>query len=115
MAAGITQQGNAQVPGAAARVSATIAGDNAYPNPAGYVFTPQQFGFNSRITKIESPTAQSVATGAWDPVVVPTYASDGSGAIVSFALHLVVQTTGVEVANGVNVSAARFLLNLEGN
>lgn len=115
MAATITQQGNAQTPGAAERVTATIAGDAAYPNPAGYVFTPQQFGFTSRITKIENPIAQSVATGAWDPVVVPTFASDGSGAIVSFALHLIVQTTGVEVANGVSVANARFLMNLEGN
>jgi hypothetical protein len=114
MALTITQQGPGQVPGAAVRKTFTMAGDAAYPNPAGYVVTAALLGLQ-RITKIESPNADTVASGAWDPVVVPTYASDGSGNIVSFALHLVVQTTGVEVANGVNVANANFLVNVEGN
>ena len=114
MAATVTQKGTARVPGDAQSKIFTISGDAAYPNPAGYVFTPSQFNFQ-RITKIYEPVNSTVASAAWSPVIIPTYASDGSDVIVSFALHLVVATTSAEVANGVNVSTAVFSFIIEGN
>lgn len=114
MAATLTQQGPASVPGNWTRKLFTVVGDSSYPNPAGYVLTPASFGF-SVLRKVADPIASTVAAGAWDPVIVPTYANDGSGAITSVALHLIVNTTGVEVANGVNVSTANFSLWVEGN
>lgn len=114
MSASVTQQGPQSVPGNWTRKCFTIGGDNSYPNPAGYVFTPASFGM-SVLRMVENPIAATVASGAWDPVIVPTYASDGSGAISSFALHLIVQSTGVEVANAVNVSNASFTVWMEGN
>lgn len=106
--------GTKRVPGSASRVPVTIQGDNSYPNPAGYVVTAAQLGLN-RITKIDNPIAATVASGVWDPVVVPTYLGDGTSDMSQFALHLIVNTTGVEVANAVNVTNANFILYVEGN
>jgi hypothetical protein len=100
------------VPGADTLVQATITGDAAYPNPAGYPLTPDQFGLKvlKRVIELQPAT---VAAAVWTPVAVKTFNVDGS--IASVSLHLVVGTTGVEVANGVNVSTAAHYVLVEGN
>ena len=102
------------VPGASIQVQNTIALDNSYPNPAGYVFTPASFGFNiiRKIINIEAINIPAAAT--WLYWIVPTFATDNLS-MTSFALHLAVTSTGVEVANAVNVSTASFLMTVEGN
>lgn len=113
MAATKTLKGTPKVPGAAASQTLRVQGDASYPNPAGYLLSPSDFGF-SRIQRIFCPVANTVASGAWDPVLVPTYDAT-SDYITSVALHLIVNTTGVEVANAVNVSNADFQIIAEGN
>lgn len=114
MAVTITKVSQA-VPGASLQVSTTVALDNSYPNPAGYVFTPASFGLN-RITKIVNVEPVNLpAAATWVYWIVPTATSDGSGAIASFALHLAVVATGVEVANAVNVSTASYNIVVDGN
>lgn len=102
------------VPGASVRKNVLLALDNSYPNPAGYVLTPATFGL-TLLKSICYAGAGTLTAGLYEPVLIPTYASDGSGNIVSIALHLIVGTTGVEVANAVNVSAASLLFIVEGN
>ena len=112
MSVTITQVAKA-VPGASEQRTTTVALDNSYPNPAGYVFTPASFGLTviRKIANIEPNNLPAAAT--WVYWIVPTY--DASGNITSFALHLAVVSTGVEVANGVNVSTASFNIVVEGN
>lgn len=90
----------------------TVTLDSSYPNPAGYVFTPASFNLTyiRRINNIEPTTLAAAAT--WVYWINPTYATDGS--LASFALHLAVVSTGVEVANAVNVSTASFQFIIEG-
>jgi hypothetical protein len=101
------------VPGASVHVSETLALDNSYPNPAGYVFTPASFGLTylKKIVNIEPTSLAAAAT--WTYWIVPTFNSDGT--IASFAFHLAVVSTGVEVANAVNVSTATYTIVVEGN
>lgn len=91
----------------------TVALDASYPNPAGYVITPALLGLNrlKKITNIEPTTLPAV--GTWSYWIVPTF--DADGYITSFAMHLAVVSTGVEVANAVNVSTASYLFTIEGN
>lgn len=112
MAATVTRKSVPQPAGDVFIIENTVALDNSYPNPAGYVFTPASFGLNQirRINNIEPVTLAAAAT--WVYWLVPTYNSDGS--IASFAFHLAVVSTGVEVANGVNVSTASFQFVVEG-
>ena len=100
------------VPGADTLVVATVTGDAAYPNPAGYPLTPDQFGLRVIRRVIEFRPA-SVAAAVWTPVGVQTLNADGS--IATLALRLVVGTTGAEVANGVTVSTAVFNVVVEGD
>lgn len=113
MSLGIVQQGVNRVPGDATRKMIQLTGDAAYPT-GGYPVTAAQLGFQ-RITKIGAANAAAVASLAWDPAIIPAYASDGSGAITGFNLALAVSTTGVQVANGVNVGAGVWTVNVEGN
>lgn len=101
------------VPGASLVVPLTVALDASYPNPAGYVFTPASFGLNiiRTVRNIEPVNLPAAAT--WVYWIVPTY--DAQGNISSFALHLAVVATGVEVGNGVNVSTASYNMVIEGN
>jgi hypothetical protein len=114
MAVTLVQKGVPTVPGATVQSVFTVTPDTSYPNPAGYVFTPASFGFNI-LRKIKNVEPTSLpAVGTWNYWVVPTYnANDGS--ITSFALHLAVVATGVEVANAVNVSTATYVIEVEGN
>lgn len=114
MAAAIVQQGPDTVPGASVQEVDVITLDTSYPNPAGYVFTAASFGL-SILKKVIFAGSASLAAGAFEPVIIPTYATDGSGNILSFALHLIVGTTGVEVANAVNVSTVALTFVIEGN
>lgn len=111
MALGVVQTFRT-VPGADTAVQATVTGDTAYPNPAGYPLTPALFGLNVLRRIIEIRPA-SVAAAVWAPVVVTTLNQDGS--VATAALNLVVATTGVQVANGVNVSTAVFNITVEGD
>lgn len=112
MAVTATLVGIPVVPGASYQKLYTLTADNSYPNPAGYVLTPATFGF-SVLKKIVDAIPATVAAGKWEIVLVPTYASDGS--MTSVALHLIVSTTGVEVANGVDTSTFVGTLIVEGN
>lgn len=100
------------VPGSDTLVGATFTGDTAYPNPAGYVLTPDQFGLRVLRRVIECRPA-TVAAGVWTPVLVKTLNADGS--IATLALHFVVATTGAEVANNVNLTTAVFDFLVEGD
>lgn len=112
MAQTVTLKGTPKVPGHTVSQAATWVGDASYPNPAGYVLTPALFNL-SRIGRI-FVVPNTVAAGAWDFNLIPTYDATGDF-ITSVALHLIVQTTGAEVANGVNVAAASCTLYVEGN
>jgi hypothetical protein len=100
------------VPGSDFKQVSTIVGDTSYPNPAGYVLTPDQFGLKV-IRRIGELRPNTVAAAVWTPVLVKTFNADGS--IATLALHFVVATTGVEVANAVNLSTASFEITVEGN
>jgi hypothetical protein len=93
-------------------VQATLAGDTAYPNPAGYPLTPDAFGLRV-IRKIVSVRPANVASGAWVPVIETTLNQDFS--VATAAIKLLVATTAVQVANGVNVSASSFIVVVEGD
>lgn len=112
MAFSVAQNGIPVVPGATYRKLFTFTGDTSYPNPAGYVLNAATFGFTI-LKNIISVNPATVAAGVWEIVIVPTYAADGS--ISSAALHLVVNSTGVEVANAVNVSTFVCTMIVEGN
>jgi hypothetical protein len=66
------------------------------------------------LRKVLFSTFASIAGAAYQEAIIPTYNADGV-TIASFALHLIVGSTGVEVANGVNVSTTSVSLIVEGN
>ena len=113
MAATITIE-NAAVPGASIRKNVLVALDASYPNPAGYVLTAATFGL-TYLKSICYAGAGTLAAGTFEPVIMPTYATDASGNISSVALHLIVGTTGVEVANTTSVATSSLLFIVEGN
>jgi hypothetical protein len=102
------------VPGASIRKKFLLALDNSYPNPAGYVLTPATFGL-STLKEVTFSGAASLPAGLYEPVLIPTYATDGSGNILSIALHLIIGTTGAEVANAVDVHTSTLAFAVEGN
>jgi hypothetical protein len=113
MAVTLTQKGLSVVPGDKAQSKFTLTLDSSYPNPAGYVLTPASFGLAKirKVMNIEAATLAAAAT--WAYWIVETLDADNN--ISSMALHLAVVTTGVEVANAVNVSTASYSIVLEGN
>lgn len=116
MAVTVTTQ-NFAAPGASIAKTVAVALDSSYPNPAGYVLTPATFGFNV-LRRIVYAAAATLAAGAYEPVLIPTYSTDqanGTQIITSVALHLIVGSTGVEVANAVNVSTSTLTFIVEGN
>lgn len=113
MAQSITLKGTPKVPGAFTRQAIVWGGDASYPNPSGYTLTPANFGL-SRIVCIDDPINSTVGSGVWNPELVPTFDATGDY-IQSIALHLRINSTGAEVANGVSVTGAVFLIYAEGN
>lgn len=113
MAQTVTLKGIPKVPGAFQSQTIRWQGDNSYPASTGYVLTPASFGFSARIARIFTPSSNAAASN-WDPVLVPTYDATGDF-ITSVAVRLLVSSTGAEVANAVNVSAADFNIIAEGN
>lgn len=111
MAATVTQIART-VPGADFLWVATVTGDASYPNPAGYVLSPASFGLTIIKRVIECRPA-TVAAAVWTPIMTQALNTDGS--IATLALHLVVGTTGAEVANAVNVSTGVFSVIVEGS
>lgn len=98
------------VPGAATEQSVVVALDNAYPT-GGYVLTPKLLGLNV-VRRILAIRPATIGSAIYTPVLLPT---ESGGSITSLLLALVVATTGVQVANGVDVSVARFHIIAEGN
>jgi hypothetical protein len=113
MSQSITLKGTPKVPGSANVQTVAWTGDASYPNPAGYVITPALVNL-VRFKGVPKLVPATAAALAWDYAMVPTYDATGDY-ITQYALHLAVSTTGVEVANGVNVSAAALTIDLEGN
>lgn len=113
MAVTLVAEGVPTVPGASVQRLFTLALDASYPNPAGYVFTPASFGLVilRKIKNLETTSLAAAAT--WAYWYVPTFNTDGT--IASFALHLAVVSTGVEVANAVDVHTATYTIEVEGN
>jgi hypothetical protein len=113
MAATVAQKGLSVVPGDKAQSKFTLTLDTSYPNPAGYVLTPATFGL-AKIRKIINIEPGSLAAAAtWTYWLVETLDADNN--IASIAMHLAVVSTGVEVANTVNVSTATYSIIVEGN
>jgi hypothetical protein len=113
MSQSITLKGISKVPGAQTVQNVSWTGDNSYPNPAGYVVTPALVGL-TRFKGTPKVIPATAAALAWDYAFVPTFDAT-SDYITQYAIHLAVSTTGVEVANGVNVTAAALLIDFEGN
>lgn len=113
MSQSITLKGVPKVPGAQEMQTVNWTGDATYPNPAGYVVTPSLLGF-SRFKGVPRAVPATAAALGWDYAFVPTFDATGDF-ITQYAIHLAVSTTGVEVANGVNVAAAALLIEFEGN
>jgi hypothetical protein len=112
MAAGVSLKTRA-VPGASFTIPAAITGDTSYP-AGGYVFTPTQFGF-TRIHRIPGAYFNTLAGAeGFEFALIPTFASDGV-TILSFAVRLVVSTTGAEVATGASVATVGIALEIEGS
>lgn len=114
MSATITQVATPprEVPGANYELPVTIALDNSYVNGTGYVFTAASFGFSilKKVKNIEPTSLAAAAT--WVYWLTFTYNADGS--IASVAMRLAVVSTGVEVANAVNLTTATFNAVVEG-
>lgn len=112
MAATIATNSSA-VPGASVEKLVTVTLDNSYPNPAGYVFTAASFGLTV-LRKVAFNAFTTLLGAKNEAAIIPTYNSDGQ-TIASVAVHLIVGTTGVEVANAVDVSTTSFSLIVGGN
>jgi hypothetical protein len=108
--AAVPTRGTRTVPGAEYLQQVDLALDNAYPL-GGYVLTPATFGFNV-LRRLLTCRPRNLASAIYTPVPIMTGAN---GIITSINLALVVATTGLQVANGVDVSAASFHLIGEGN
>lgn len=106
-------QNRKTVPGDAFRVTALINGDTSYPT-GGYLITPQALGFSQYITDIIRCDATNLASGVYVPVITPTYGDSTKTTIVSIQFQLEQYAVAAEVAAATNVSAALFLLLVEG-
>lgn len=112
MAATITQISSA-VPGASVEKLVNITLDTSYPNPAGYVFSAASLGVTV-LRKVVLNAFTTIAGAKYEIAMIPTYNADGQ-TIASIAVHLIVGTTGLEVANAVDVSGVSFQLIVGGN
>lgn len=98
------------VPGADSQQEVDLALDNAYPT-GGYTLTPATFNLTV-LRRILSCRPRNLASAIYTPVLIVTAAN---GIISAVKLMLVVASTGLQVANGTDVSAASFHLIGEGN
>lgn len=95
-------------------VEVIVAGDASYPNGTGYPITPAMFGFNAFANQ---PLQGSPTVPTWE-VVVENLTSPAWYAYGDFSsgnLKLAVNTTGVEVANTINVSTFKAVLGALGH
>lgn len=100
------------VPGAFTQQNLDVACDAVYPT-GGYVFKAADFGLVV-LQRIMAAYFTTIAGAAFELAVVPTYNSDGV-TLASVAVALVVGTTGVQVAAGVDVHTVGIMLIAEGN
>jgi hypothetical protein len=100
------------VPGAFTQQQLTLTGDTAYPT-GGYVLTAADFGLTV-LQRIVGGYFTTIAGAANELAVIPTYNADGI-TLASVAVALVVGSTGVQVANGANVSTTGIIIIGEGN
>lgn len=108
--AAVPTLGTRTVPGADSLQPIDLALDNAYPT-GGYPLTPKTFGLTVLRRIIECRPC-NIASAVYTPVLLVTLTN---GVISAANLALVVATTGAQVANGVDVSAASFHIIAEGN
>lgn len=102
--------GSRTVPGAATLQEAILGGDTDYPT-GGYPVSPADVGLTV-LRRIMNLRPNNVASAKYTPVAVIT---SGNGQITALTIALVDSTSGDEVANGTDVSAASFLIQAEGN
>lgn len=100
------------VPGADTLQSCTYTGPASYPT-GGELLTPAALGLTVLRRVIECRPA-TVASAVNVPVPIQT-ASDDGNSITALNLAFVVGTTGVQVANAVNLSALTYNLIVEGD
>ncbi len=98
------------VPGADFLQPINLALDNAYPN-GGYALTAKTFNLTV-LKRVITCRPRNVASAIYTPALIITTAN---GSISAINLALVVATTGLQVANGTDVSAASFHLIAEGS
>ena len=103
-------QGKRTVPGADSLQPIDLALDNSYPT-GGYALTPKTFNLTV-LKRILTCRPRNIASAIYTPVLIITAVD---GIITAVNLALVVATTGAQVANAVDVSAASFHLIGEGN
>jgi hypothetical protein len=108
--AAVPTLGARTVPGADALQPIDLALDNAYPT-GGYPLTPATFGLKV-LRRIITVRPRNIASAIYTPVLITT---EVNGIITAVNLALVVATTGAQVANATDVSAASFRLIGEGN
>jgi hypothetical protein len=77
-----------------------VAGPSSYPNPAGIVLTPGVFGLRA----IEWSCPAGCSNGAHDMAI------DG----VNGNIHVIVSSTGLEIANATNLSGEFFFFLVAG-
>jgi hypothetical protein len=77
-----------------------VAGPTSYPNPAGIVLTPSVFGLRA----IEWSCPAGCSNGAHDMAI------DG----VNGNIHVIVSSTGLEIANATNLSGEFFFFLVAG-
>jgi hypothetical protein len=109
--AAVPTQGIRTVPGADQLQPIDLALDNAYPT-GGYPLTAKTFNLTV-LRRLIACRPRNVASAIYTPVPIVTVGS--TGIITGINLALLVASTGLQVANGVDVSAASFHLIAEGN
>jgi len=100
------------VPGASTMQSLDAVGDTAYPT-GGYTLLPADFGLTV-LRRVVAAFFNNVAGTAYEVAAIPTYNADGV-TIGQINLALAVGTTGVQVANGANVSTVGITIVVDGN
>lgn len=103
-------QGTRTVPGSDFLQETDLALDNSYPT-GGYLLSPLTFNLKV-LRRIIAVRPRNLASAIYTPVLLVTAAN---GVISAVNLALLVATTGAQVANATDVSAASFHFLVEGN
>jgi hypothetical protein len=113
MAATVTRA-TRTVPGASFTTPVSILGDASYP-AGGYLFTAASFGY-TKLHRMPIGAYFNTLAGAqgFEFALVPIFASDGVS-LLGFALHLIVSSTGAEVATGASVATVGLQMEVEGS